>query len=338
MKKSSIIVCIFGFVATLSAFPFVSCKSKSEKSSNAKNDLPPNNWNMTVGSKGDRKPVEETDPYVISVINEGKSKFVQNTFTDEKKGISLEYSLFVPENNSENNDFSKKYPIIMYIPDASAASKSAKEIVEQYFGANIWVTEEDQKKHPSFVLVPAFSVLATDDNWNTSDEIGIIKDLLDSLVETYNIDSKRIYTTGQSMGCMTSLYLNSKYPDLFAASLFVSGQWDINALSSLKNAKFFYITSGGDEKASGGQTQVMQMLEKSKTPYTFQTWNAQESSEVQNQKAEKMILEGRNANFIRFEKGSVISVSGSEKMEHNASFNYGYRISAVRDWIFEQTK
>ena len=30
-------------------------------------------------------------------------------------------------------------------------------------------------------------------------------------------DKNRVYTTGQSMGCMTSMYLNLKYPNLFAA-------------------------------------------------------------------------------------------------------------------------
>mgnify|MGYP005903776527 CR=1 FL=1 len=48
---------------------------------------------------------------------------------------------------------------------------------------------------------------------------------------------------------MISLYLNSKYPHLFIASLFVSGQWDISALKTLE-----YITAGG-VKASGAQEQ-----------------------------------------------------------------------------------
>lgn len=316
-----------GIFAIISSLNFVACKSNDVKKIN----LP---QNMTVGAVGDKKPIVETDSYIVSVINEGKNKFVQKTFADEKKGISLEYSLFVPQNAS--GDSSKNFPLIMFIPDASAASKSSKEIVEQYFGANIWVTNEEQKKHESFVLVPAFSVLATDDNWNTSAEIEIIPDLISELKKEFNIDEKRIYTTGQSMGCMTSLYLNAKYPELFTASLFVSGQWKVDDLSPLKKAKFFYITAGGDEKASGGQTQVMQMLENSKISYSFGTWSAKISNDEQNENAQKLIAEENNANFIRFEKGSVLS--DDKKMEHNASFNYGYKISAVRDWLFEQTK
>ena len=32
----------------------------------------------------------------------------------------------------------------------------------------------------------------------------------------------------------------------------VSGQWDISVLSGMENQKFFYVTAGGDAKASGG--------------------------------------------------------------------------------------
>lgn len=287
---------------------------------------------ITAGSQGDRQPNVETDPEIVAVINEGAEKFAQFTYEDEEADISLEYSLYVPEDYDEN----EKYPMIMYIPDASGASKSAKEIVEQYYGANIWVTDEEQAKHKSFVLVPAFSEVVVDDDWNTSEQIETVVKLINYLTEVYSIDTDRLYTTGQSMGCMTSLYLNSKYPDLFAASLFVSGQWDISVLEPLEGKKFFYITAGGDEKASGGQDEVKAMFDADGIGYSYGTWSAQNSEEEQSSAAEKLIAEGHDVNMIRFEKGTVLA--GGTGMEHNASFNYGYRISAVRDWIFAQSK
>lgn len=328
--------------------------------------------NLTVGAKGDKKAVVETDPAVVSVINEGKGKFIQSFYTDGEKEITLEYSLYIPE----NVDYSKKYPLVMYIPDASAASKSAKEIVEQYFGADIWVSAAEQKKHESFVYVPAFSGIAVDDNYEVFKEVDVAVSILKTLVQNYNIDPNRIYATGQSMGCMTSLYLESQYPDLFAASLYVSGQWWAPKLSSIKDAKFFYITAEGDEKATSGQQDVMDLIGKSN--YAYGTWSAKESADVQNANAKNLISQKKNANFIRFTKGSVLSDSTDSKTstastasktaansknsktsatsknstnskntansnsntevksEHNASFNYGYEIEAVRDWLFEQ--
>ena len=161
--------------------------------------------------------------------------------------------------------------------------------------------------------------------------------LLQALQETYSIDPNRLYTTGQSMGCMTSLYLNSVYPDLFAASMFVSGQWDISVLKPLEERKFFYITAGGDTKASGGQDEVMAMFDADGIAYTYGTWNAQDSAEEQDAAVEVLTAQGQNANMVRFETGSVFK-EGESGQEHMASFNYGYKLTAVRDWIFQQSK
>lgn len=287
---------------------------------------------VSVGMKGDKQPKIETDPEIVAVIEAGADKFEQLTFADEETGAELEYSLYIPEDYDEN----EKYPMLMFIPDASAASKSAKEIVEQYYGADIWVTEEEQAKHKAFVLVPAFSEIIVDDDWNTSAEIETAVKLINYLTESYSIDTDRLYTTGQSMGCMTSLYLNGKYPDLFAASLFVSGQWDIEQLAPLTNKKFFYITAGGDANASGGQDKVKAMLDSAGIGYSYGEWNAQNSEEEQNVATQTLIDEGHDANMIRFEAGSVIT--DEKVMEHNASFNYGYKISVIRDWLFKQSK
>lgn len=272
----------------------------------------------------------QNDTEIQEVIDAVSGKFSQFTYTDPDTGAELEYSLYIPENYDETTE----YPMIMFIPDSTGSGKSAAELVEQYYGAAVWASDEDQEKHPSFVLVPAFSETVVDDDWNVSDQVETAVKLIGSLQEEYSIDADRLYTTGQSMGCMTSLYLNSQYPDLFTASLFVSGQWDISVLSPLTEAKFFYITAGGDEKASGGQTEVMDMLDDAGVSYSYGEWNAQD--EHQNTAAESLIAEGNQANFIRFETGSVLN--GGEGMEHMASFNYGYKIDAVRDWIFEQTK
>jgi len=40
--------------------------------------------------------------------------------------------------------------------------------------------------------------------------------------------------------------------------------------------------------------------------------------------------------MIRFETGTVLN--GGSGMEHMASFNYAYKLEAVRDWLFEQVQ
>lgn len=273
------------------------------------------------------------DPEIQAVLNENAGKFKQFTFQDPDSGISLEYSLYIPE----DYDGAQKYPLLMFIPDSTGSGKSARQIVEQYYGAAVWVTEEDQAKHPSFVLVPAFSETVVNDDWEVSGQVETAVNLISQIKKDYAIDETRIYATGQSMGCMTSLYLNSKYPDLFAASLFISGQWDSSVLKPLENESFFYITAGGDAKASGGQDEVMAMLDADSVPYTYGMWNAQNSDEEQTKAVEELLAQGLPINMIRFESGSVFR-EGESGMEHMASFNYGYRLTAVRDWLFLQSR
>lgn len=288
--------------------------------------------NLGGGTQNRQGNFKESDPAIVALMQENAGKFTQETYYDDKTGITLAYSLFVPKDYDKNT----AYPMLMYIPDASAGGKSAKDIVEQYFGADIWVTDEEQAKHPSFVVVPAFSEVVVDDNFTTSKQIDAAVNLLHYLTQKYNIDTNRLYTTGQSMGCMTSLYLNSKYPDLFAASLFVSGQWDISVLTPLLHNKFFYITAAGDEKASGGQDEVMNLFKQNNVGYSYATWSAQDDEALQNAAVSKILEQGNNANFIRFERGTVLD--GSSNVEHMASFKYGYKISAVRDWLYAQHK
>lgn len=277
--------------------------------------------------------VSENDPEIQKVLDTNADKFEQLIFEDVETGMTLEYSLYIPE----DYDSSDQYPLIMFIPDATGPGKSARQLVEQYYGATVWVTEEEQQKHPSFVMVPAFTETVVDDNWNVSPQVEMVVRLISKIRSTYNIDSDRIYTTGQSMGCMTSLYLNSKYPDLFAASMYVSGQWDTSVLKNLENQKFFYITAGGDAKASGGQDDVMAMFDSDGASYSYGTWSAQDSEEEQSAAVERLVSLGFDANMVRFETGTVFK-EGEGGTEHMASFHYGYKLTAVRDWLFQQTK
>ncbi len=275
----------------------------------------------------------ENDPEIQTVLDENADKFEQYTFEDAESGVSFEYSLYIPE----GYDGSEQYPLLLFIPDSTGTGKTARELVEQYYGAAVWVTDEEQAKHASFVLVPAYTKTAASDDATVSDEVKATVTLLEQLQETYSIDADRLYTTGQSGGCMCSFYFNATYPDLFAASMYVSGQWDISVLQGLENQPFFYITAGGDEKASGGQDEVMAMFDKDGVSYSYGTWSAQDSEEKQSSAVAELLSLGLDANMIRFETGTVFK-EGESGMEHMASFNYGYSLTAVRDWLFEQTK
>ena len=161
------------------------------------------------------------------MIAEVAPKFQLLTYEGAETGTSLQYQLFIPENYDET----QSYPMIQFIPDSSAVGRGTDYVLTQGWGGLIWATEEEQAKHPAFVVVPVFTETVVDDNFNHSSQIDVAMRLLQSLTETYPIDTDRIYTTGQSMGGMTSFHLSIAYPDFFAAYLFVGSQWDTSLLN-----------------------------------------------------------------------------------------------------------
>lgn len=275
----------------------------------------------------------EPDEELQAILDEVQDKYQLQTFTDSDTGFEMQYELFIPE----NYDASKRYPMIMFIPDSRAAGRDAAFSLTIGWGGVIWATAEEQAKHPCFVLIPIFTETIVDDNFNTSPQIEIAVSLIYDLCSTYSIDTDRLYTTGQSMGGMTSFHLNVAYPDLFAASLFVGSQWNNEILDILEKDKFFYIVSAGDNKAFRGQTGLMATFDADGVPYTHKEWSAQEDRNTQNASIESMAAEGLNANFVTFTKGTTVA-GGTSGSEHLTSFDYAYKLETVRDWLFAQSK
>ena len=292
----------------------------------------PNGGGNRGGFGGNDK---SSDTELQTMIADVMPKFQLLTWDDEESGTSLQYQLFIPEDYDE----SQAYPLLQFIPDSSVVGREADTVLSQGWGGLIWATEAEQAKHPCFVMVPVFTDTVVDDNFNHSDQIEAAVRLINHLVETYSIDPAKIYTTGQSMGGMTSFYLNITYPELFAASLFVGSQWDTTQMSVLEEKKFFYIVAAGDPRASAGQRDLLAVFDADGAPYTHEEWSAQDPQEDQSAAANAMIAEGLNANFVTFTEGSTLaegSSSNSMMGEHMTSFDYAYKIEAVRDWLFRQ--
>lgn len=218
------------------------------------------------------------DAELQAMIAEVAPKFQLLTFADPETGTELQYYLFIPD----NYDATQNYPLVQFIPDSSVVGKESSAFLTQGWGGLIWATEAEQAKHPAFVLVPIFTGTVVDDSFNHSEQIDIVVRLIQSLLGEYSIDADRLYTTGQSMGGMTSFYLNIAYPDLFAASIFVGSQWDNSLLGVLEDESFFYIVSAGDPKASVGQAGLMEVFDADGAAYSHAEWSAQDDTEAQN--------------------------------------------------------
>ena len=54
-----------------------------------------------------------------------------------------------------------------------------------------------------------------------------------------------------------------------------------------------------------------------------------------------MLAEGNSANFVTFTPGTTLAegqTAGGGAGEHMTSFDYAYKLEAVRNWLFAQSK
>ena len=276
---------------------------------------------------------KDSDSAFVALKNEALKKFRQLTFEDAKTGKTMSYNLFVPE----GYDGKASYPLVLFMADASTVGKDVTAPLTQGYGALEFASDRDQQLHPSFVLVPQYTTWTVGEGEVKSEEVEMTIRLLKTVMLQYKVDEKRIYTTGQSMGGMMSFYFNITHPDLFAASLFVSSQWDTSKMQDFGRKHFFYIVAGGDQKAYGGMQDLAKVLKANDARVDSASWSAKLPVEEQERLAEQLIARGGNINFIKWEAGSVLPETG-RAMEHMASFDYGYKIAAVRDWLFRQSK
>lgn len=86
------------------------------------------------------------------------AKFDQFAFQDDETGLTLEYNLFVPD----DYDSSKKYPLLLFMHDASVTGRETTATLTQGLGAVIWASDYEQEKHPCIVLAPQYATVIAD--------------------------------------------------------------------------------------------------------------------------------------------------------------------------------
>ncbi len=287
-----------------------------------------------VGRPMPEMPWKKDDAQLQAVLDETVNKFIQCTYTDKETGKTMEYNFYIPESYDDKTDF----PLILFIGDASTARKDVTAPLTQGYGGVIWATATEQAKHPCFIVVPQYTTVTVNDDFETTYEVEMTIRLIDYICSQYTIDTKRLYTTGQSMGGMMSMYFNVAHPKYFAASLYAGCQWDTSKMASFATDSFIYAVAGGDVKAGHGMAQLRQVLEAEGKQISSAEWSAKLPEEEQKANTLKLLSEGNNVNFIVLTKGSVMPEGSNEPggAEHMHSFDYIYQLEAARDWIFQQ--
>ena len=135
---------------------------------------------------------------------------------------NMPYRLFIPY----DYDQSRKYPLVLWLHGAGGEGDDnlAQISDDQMLGTRVWTTDENQAKYPAFVLAPQSPTSWTADGVDgLSDEMKMVLGIIESLEMEFNIDTQRLYVTGQSNGGYGTWNLITRQPNMFAAAIPVCG-------------------------------------------------------------------------------------------------------------------
>lgn len=283
-----------------------------------------------LGQPGGGPAIDKSgDEALQTMIKDVMPNFKQLEYTDSETGKSMMYNLYSPRNIEKG----KTYPLVLFMADASTPGTDVTSPLTQGYGALVWATDQWQSEHPCYVLVPQYSGVAVNDAYEHTDEVDMVARLVRKITSQNQIDKNRLYTTGQSMGGMISMYYNSAYPDLFAASIFVDCHWDNATFPELVKHKFVFITAG----KAGTFDALEKAAQNAGIKYEYTDFSAKLPQAEQDSIASAALAKGTPITIINFTSKSVLPADGKGS-EHMYSFDYAYRLTPVREWLFRQRK
>ena len=164
--------------------------------------------------------------------------FIEKTMV--VNGNERVFAVYVPENYDRN----KSWPLVVFLHGAGERGEDGREQTEVGIGPAIVQWPE---RFPCIVLMPQcpsdawWSEDGTDYAKQFSDAEDHIDESMRLVLDEYNIDPKRIYLTGLSMGGYGTWSYGVKNIDTFAALVPICGGGRTSDAEELKNV----IASGG---------------------------------------------------------------------------------------------
>lgn len=178
----------------------------------------------------------------MTEVSEGTSYYrgflVDNVYHSKKNG-DIHYNVYVPK----SYDGTKKYALYITLPGYQGLyfQGVAENIKTEDFGF------EAQKYNSKMIIVaPQLN------DWGETSANQTI-DLTEYLLSHYNLDKKKVYINGYSGGGETLSLVLGKKPELFAAALMGSSQWDGAYQPVVDDKTPVYFVIGENDEYYGSQ-------------------------------------------------------------------------------------
>lgn len=211
-----------------------------------------------------------TNERISKIRSLDNNTFEAATFADNEAKNEIKYRLFKPAKND-----TRKYPLVIFFHGSGAIG--ADNISQLGILPKLFASPEIQKKYPAYLLAPQFSdrssdyVLDKERNTLASvprSSLATVLKLIDSLKQNLNIDEKRIYAVGFSMGGSTVINSLQARPDLFAAGISISGIPQFSNIEKLSTIPIWLIHGMDDtENPINSDEQFYKEMNKKKVRF-----------------------------------------------------------------------
>ncbi len=255
-------------------------------------------------------------------------RFTPGLYRDPSNGSALSYALFVPKDCKPG----EKYPLVVYWHGGGEKGDNNLKSLLSTMNAVIWATEEEQKKHPCFVLVPqcpSEGDWIDPDTYETTGVLDAFCGLMVSLLDKCSVDLTRVYCTGFSMGGMAAWEVSKRYCGLFAATLILAGQSNYEELEVLKDSNLWVFHGEDDDKAGPGNVDNLETLESVGAFVNRAVWDGSLRGPAAVQMAKQQLAGGGHILHTLYREGSV-----SGDWVHQFGWRPAVTNETVRDWLF----
>lgn len=171
---------------------------------------------------------------------------------------TLRYRMLTPA----NYDTHKAYPLIIFLH--GSGERGSDNAAQLLHGGALFVKDSLRQAFPAFVIFPQcpdnqswapFRMKRDSTGKVTGAEFlteapptvpgALVRSLLDSLLASGKIDTKRVYIGGLSLGGMGTFDMLARYPDMFAAAFPICGAGNVKTASNFAKKVPLWIFHGG---------------------------------------------------------------------------------------------
>ena len=165
--------------------------------------------------------VESTGPVEFTPVTTPEAYFETKKYTPPGKVGDIQYLFHEPIRNT-----GKKYPLVIFLHGLGDTVNESTLGTAGPLVNTLMQLENQDEAFSTYTLVPSTPLAG--EGWWVNWQLSFLKQLIYELPNSYNIDPKRIYVTGISMGGYTTCQLLSEMkPDTFAAAVPLSGAYDL---------------------------------------------------------------------------------------------------------------